>query len=111
MKDDAEILARKSLLKSDNTMRLSGKTQERKSEFQKNLPDDLSKMSVLEMNQLAYKTMNPIIYYVVTLVLYAVEVYLAIVVTNIGDVFGFIGTIAGTSLSFFIPSVLFCKSY
>ena len=55
--------------------------------------------------------MNPLIYYFATFVLYSMEIWLAIVVNDIGNIFGFIGTIAGTSLSFFIPSVLFCKAF
>lgn len=55
--------------------------------------------------------MNPLIYVAVTLALYGVEIYLAIVVQDIGNVFGFIGTIAGTSLSFFIPSVVYCRAF
>ena len=54
---------------------------------------------------MAYKTMNPLIYYPVTFALYAVEVMLAILINNIGMVFGFIGTFAGCGLSFFIPSL------
>lgn len=55
--------------------------------------------------------MNPCIYYSATLILYAAEIYMAIAVSDIGDVFGFIGTIAGTSLSFFIPSIMFCFAF
>jgi amino acid permease len=54
--------------------------------------------------------MNPAFYIGLTLALYAVEIYLAIVVQDIGDIFGFIGTIGGTSLSFFIPSVLYFRA-
>lgn len=54
--------------------------------------------------------MNPIIYNSVTVLLYVAEIIMAIVISDISKVFGFIGTIAGTSLSFFIPSVLFCMS-
>jgi hypothetical protein len=55
--------------------------------------------------------MNPFLYYTVSILLYGVEIWLAIVVSDIGNVFGFIGTIAGTSLSFFIPSVIYCKAF
>ena len=60
---------------------------------------------------MAYKTMNPWIYYLATFALYGLEIYLSIVIDDIGEIFGFIGTIAGTSLSFFIPSVLFCRAF
>ena len=55
--------------------------------------------------------MNGYIYYPTTLILFILEVYLSIQVDSIAIVFGFIGTIAGTSLSFFIPSVLYFKAY
>ena len=55
--------------------------------------------------------MNPILYVGITLALYGVEIWLSIVVQDIGNVFGFIGTIAGTSLSFFIPSVVYCRAF
>ena len=55
--------------------------------------------------------MNRGLYIGVTLILYALEIYLAIIVNDIGNVFGFIGTIAGTSLSFFIPSVVYYKAF
>ena len=59
----------------------------------------------------SYKNMNPLLYIAISLALYGVEIWLAIVVQDIGNVFGFIGTIAGTSLSFFIPSVIYCKAF
>ena len=49
--------------------------------------------------------MNPMIYYLVTISLYAIEVLLAILINNIGMVFGFIATFAGTGLSYFLPSM------
>ena len=55
--------------------------------------------------------MNPVLYYGITIGLYGVEIWLAIVIKDIGNVFGFIGTIAGTSLSFFIPSVIYCRAF
>ena len=51
------------------------------------------------------------LYYPTSILLYALEIYLSIQIDSISTVFGFIGTIAGTSLSFFIPSVLFYKAY
>lgn len=55
--------------------------------------------------------MNPILYYGGTMALYGLEIFLSIIVKDIGQVFGFIGAIAGTSLSFFIPSLLFTLGY
>jgi hypothetical protein len=55
--------------------------------------------------------MSPVIYNSLTLVLYGAEVWIAIVVASIGNVFGFIGAIGGSSLSFFIPSVIYCRAY
>jgi len=50
--------------------------------------------------------MNPAIYYVVTLVLYAVKVFVATLGLPISTIFGVIATFAGNGLSFFIPSLL-----
>ena len=69
------------------------------------LPDDLTDFTSQEANSMAYKTMSPLIYYPVTVALYCVEVLLAILINNIGMVFGFIMTFAGTGLQFFIPSL------
>ena len=49
--------------------------------------------------------MNPVIYNVTALVLYVIEVFLGITLNNIGMIFGFIGTFAGTGLSYFLPSL------
>ena len=64
-----------------------------------------------KVQKLAYKSMNPKIYLGATLFLYVVEIYLSILIDDLGNIFGFIGTIAGTSLPYFIPSVLFYKAY
>lgn len=69
------------------------------------LPDDLNGVTAQEASGLAYKTMNPVIYNVTALVLYVIEVILGITISNIGMVFGFIGTFAGTGLSYFLPSL------
>lgn len=61
--------------------------------------------------KMAYKSMNPYIYYSVTILLFAIEIYLSIVIKDISKVFGFIGTFAGTSLSFFMPSIIFNIAY
>lgn len=55
--------------------------------------------------------MNACLYYGLTFLLFALEVWLAIVVNDISSVFGYIGTIAGTSLQFFIPSAMFCRAF
>jgi len=55
--------------------------------------------------------MNYGIYAVTAAIIYCAEAYIAIVVTNIGDVFGFVGTFAGTSISYFIPTILFCHGF
>ena len=54
--------------------------------------------------------MNPIAYYSITTALFVAEVICAIKIKDISTVFGFIGTIAGTSLSFFLPSALFIRA-
>ena len=46
------------------------------------------------------------IYYSVTFVLYAIEVYVATLGLPIGSIFGIIATFAGNGLSFFIPGLL-----
>ena len=61
--------------------------------------------------KIGYKTMNPILYYAGTLGLYLLEVWLSIQITSVAQVFGFIGAFAGSSLGFFIPSILFSKAY
>ena len=63
-----------------------------------------------DLNQLAYKSMNSFTYYSVTFALFIVEVIMAILIKDISVVFSFIGTIAGTSLSFFIPSAFFMRA-
>ena len=68
-------------------------------------------ISAADANALAYKSMNYGIYAGTAAVIYCAEAYLAIVVSNIGDVFGFVGTFAGTSISYFIPTILFCVGF
>jgi hypothetical protein len=55
--------------------------------------------------------MNLMLYGVVTLALFAAEVYLGIIVGDITTIFGYIGTVAGTGLQFFIPSTMFLRAY
>lgn len=64
-----------------------------------------------EMTQLAYKTMNPVIYYSVNVLIYAAQAYLGIALGDIGLVFGFIGTFAGVGLCYFVPSIFFIRGY
>jgi hypothetical protein len=64
-----------------------------------------------EVNALAYKTMNPYIYYTVNVAIYVLEAYLGIILGDIGAVFGFIGTFAGCGLGFFLPSWFFYNGY
>ena len=48
------------------------------------LPEDMFSISNQKANQLAYKTMNPVIYYSLTFILYIVEVILSICLNDIG---------------------------
>ena len=64
-----------------------------------------------QAEKIGYKTMNPLLYYLGALLLYAIEVWLSIEIKSIAQIFGFIGAFAGTSLSFFIPSILFSVGY
>jgi hypothetical protein len=50
------------------------------------------------LDNLAYKSMNPVLYYLLTALLFGLEMYLGIVVKDITTIFGYIGTIAGTGL-------------
>ena len=45
--------------------------------------------------------MNPKIYYIATLLLYISEIGLSLVIDDIGLIFGFIGTFAGSGLFYF----------
>ena len=63
------------------------------------------------MNKLAYKTMNPVIYYSVNVGMYVLVIVMAIFIDSIGLMFSFIATFAGSGLSFFIPSSLFYIGY
>jgi len=70
------------------------------------LPDDLGAINAQEATGLAYKTMPGTIYYSVTFVLFAIEVFVATLGLPIGSIFGIIATFAGNGLSFFIPGLL-----
>lgn len=46
--------------------------------IEKDLPDDLNSISTLEVTAIGYKSMNPTIYFVITIVLYTLEVILGL---------------------------------
>lgn len=71
----------------------------------------MSSVAPSEANALAYKSMNPKIYYSVTLSLYLFEVFLACILTNIGPIFGYIATFAGCGLCYFLPSYFVIVSF
>lgn len=71
------------------------------------MPNNLNELAAHEANGLAYKTMNFGIYAGVAVAIYVTEAYLAILIDDIGPVIGFVGAIAGVSISYFIPSLLF----
>lgn len=108
LKVEAEELVRMSLRAS--TIRTREKHAEK---IERDLPRDfiLNTMTQQEVSRLAYKSMDARIYYGASIILYALEVYLSIIVTNLSDIFNFIGTVAGSNLSFFIPSVLFIRAF
>ena len=60
---------------------------------------------------MAYKSMSNGIYYPVVIVLYSVEVFLSITIDNIGPVFAWISLIAGTALSYYLPSMFVITGY
>jgi hypothetical protein len=55
--------------------------------------------------------MNPAIYNSCTLILYAVEVVLALSIDSIGPLFGFIGTFSGVGISYILPSLFLKKGF
>lgn len=71
------------------------------------LPKNLNSLPSNKLTALAYKSMSNWIYYSVTVALFALQLYLAIVLTDLGDIFGFVGTFSATSLCYFNPSLLF----
>lgn len=60
---------------------------------------------------MAYKSMSKFIYFPVTLALYTVEVILSIVLSDIGPIFDWIALIAGTALSYYLPSMFLLTGY
>ena len=100
MRDSKYDQLRKSMQSDNNKVKLTTK-----SKIEKNLPEDLYSISAQKANQLAYKSMNPTIYYSLTLLLYTIEVILAIALDDIGQIFGFIGTFSGCGMSYFLPSM------
>lgn len=79
--------------------------------IEKDLPQNLEGMDSRKLQALAYKSMDKRIYVGVTLLLYALEVSLSIIVNDLGDIFGFVGTLSATSLCYFLPSILFCRAF
>lgn len=79
--------------------------------FAATLPKDLGSVPAQKLQTLAYKTMDRRISIGATLLMYVIELYCAIAVTNLGDVYGFVGTFSATSLCYFIPSLFFYRAY
>ena len=80
-------------------------------QLKKDLPENLAYTTAEEANQMAYKSMSNGIYYPVVIVLYSVEVFLSIAITDIGPVFAWISLIAGTALSYYLPSMFVITGY
>ena len=76
-----------------------------KSVIEAALPDDLGDINAQEATELAYKTMNPAIYYSVTVILYACEIFVATQGIPVGKVFGIIAAFSGNTMSFFLPGL------
>lgn len=72
---------------------------------------DMSTVTTHEINQLAYKTMNPFIYYFVNVAMFVMQAVLGIILNDIGLVFGFMGTFAGVGLCYIMPSWFFYRGY
>lgn len=61
----------------------------------------------IEINPL--KELQPRYTYLVTLIIFSINVLVAICVSDMGVVFSFIGSISGNSLSFIFPSAIYLK--
>jgi hypothetical protein len=72
---------------------------------------DINGIAPQDLTQLAYKSMNPYIYYSLSILMYISGATLGILLDDISKVFGFIGTFAGTGLCFFIPSWFYMNGY
>lgn len=79
--------------------------------IEQDLPPNLNEVPFNKLTALAYKSMNNYIYVGVTVLLLAGQLYLAIVLNDLGDIFGFVGTFSATSLCYFNPSILFITAY
>ena len=75
-----------------------------------NLRESVLKKEGAEAEGKAYLTMNSILYYVISIGIYAVIVLLACVLNDITLVFGVIGSIAGSYLIFIAPSSFYLRS-
>lgn len=79
---------------------------------EKDLPDNLQEVTGQEAAALGYKSMNPFIYNICTVVLYVAEVVLGLMPgVDIGPLFGFIGTFSGVGISYFLPSLFLIYAY
>lgn len=85
--------------------------QELRNRHDSHLPEKLSLVPPQKLQALAYKTMDQRIYIGATIVMYIIEITMSIIVTDLGAVYGFVGTLSATSLCYFIPSILFIKAY
>ena len=59
------------------------------------------------VENLSYKDMNNVYYYLSTLALFAIEAFLAIVVNDIGTIFNFLSAFTVTFLGFWFPAFFF----
>ena len=106
VKPEAEDNLRESLKQSINKIDPAVKKT-----IDKAQPVETDNVSASDMNTLAYKTMPSWIYLSVTVAIYVSEIALAILIDDIGNVFNFIVTFAGSGLCFWIPSLLFQRGY
>lgn len=79
MSNDRYSQTRKSMQRDQSKVKIETKIR-----IEKDLPEDLYSISGQKANQLAYKSMNPCLYYSLTVFLYAVEVVLSITLNDIG---------------------------
>jgi len=73
--------------------------------------DDIARGSVIKYREhiqnLTYKDMNNFYYYAITLGLFALEVFLAIILDDIGTIFNYLSAITVTFLGFWFPAFFF----
>ena len=70
----------------------------------------LSLIPQQEANRMAYKDMNYVLYLVITLVLFSLEMLLAVLIDDISTVFEFASAFAVTFLAFWFPSMYYLMS-